>query len=461
MIEPTIIVILGATGDLSRRKLLPALFHLYNRGFLPEKFAVVGFSRKDLSNEDFRKIAKESVTGGDSLHDKKTLDGFLAHLSYSQGMFDDKDGYKKLSKKLFKTDEELGVCANKLFHFAVPPALYDNIFEHLAGSGLTIPCTGHDAGWTRVLVEKPFGNDLKTAQELDAKLGEYFDETQIFRIDHYMAKEALQDVLSFRFSNSLFEPLWNKDHIEKIEVKFYETIGIEERGKFYDEIGALRDVGQNHILQMLAFATMENPGILDAEKIRENRAKLLASLSPMSETQIKRDTERGQYKGYKNEPEVDSDSKTETYFKIKTSIDNDRWSEMPVYLESGKKLNETKKEISVYFKKPVTCVCPPEQEHIPHQNILTFRIDPDEGISIKFWAKKPGFDMSLEPKELSFMYNDKKENGEKIPDAYERVLFDSIKGDQTLFASTSELGASWNFITPIIEAWKGMELKEY
>lgn len=452
-IEPTIAIILGATGDLSRRKLLPALFHLYNRELLPEKFEVVGFSRGELSDDDFRKIARESITSKNTSHEKKTLDNFLENLSYTQGFFDDESGYKALSESLSNIDKKWGTCSNKLYHLAVPPSLYDGIFEHLAKSGLTIPCGGNE-GWTRVLVEKPFGKDLKTAKELDAKLGKLFDERQIFRIDHYMAKEALADALSFRFSNSLFEPLWNKDHIEKIEVKFYETLGMEGRGKFYDELGALRDVGQNHMLQMLAFVTMENPGKLDADAIRGNRAKLLQSLVPLSASEIKKNTLQGQYKGFRSEPDVRPDSKTETYFKIKAHIDNDRWEGMPFYLESGKKMNESKKEISIYFKKPITCICPPGEEHIKHQNILTFRIDPDEGISIKFWAKKPGFDMSLEPKELSFMYNDKKENGEKIPDAYERVLFDSIKGDRTLFASTQELEASWKFITPIVEAWK-------
>ncbi|MFQ5661641.1 MAG: glucose-6-phosphate dehydrogenase [Candidatus Paceibacteria bacterium] len=458
--EPTVIIILGATGDLSRRKLLPALFHLYNRNLLPEKFAVVGFSRKDLSNEDFRKIAKEAVTNKDNSHSEEILNKFLENISYTQGIFDEKEGYKALNESLSDIDNKWGTCSNKLFHLAVPPSLYDDIFEHLAKSGLTIPC-GADKGWTRVLVEKPFGKDLKTARELDVKLGKLFDERQIFRIDHYMAKEALQDVLSFRFSNSLFEPLWNKDHIEKIEVKFFETLGMEGRGTFYDGIGALRDVGQNHMLQMLAFATMENPGKLDADAIRKNRAELLGALAPMNKVQIKEDTKRGQYDGYKDESEVESNSKTETYFKIKAYIDNDRWEGMPFYLESGKKMNESKKEISIYFKKPTTCICPTEEEHKEHQNVLSFRIDPDEGISIRFWAKKSGFDMSLEPKELSFMYNDKKENGEKIPDAYERVLFDSIKGDQTLFASTEELEASWKFITPIFEGWKDIELKEY
>lgn len=460
MIEPTIAVIFGATGDLSRRKLLPALFHLYDRELLPERFAIVGFSRKKLSDDDFRKIAKEAITNKDNSHDEKVLNSFLENISYTQGVFDDAEGYKSLSQSLSDIDGKWGMCSNKLFHLAVPPSLYDGIFEHLASSGLTIPCGGSE-GWTRVLVEKPFGKDLKTAQELDAKLGKLFDERQIFRIDHYMAKEALQDVLSFRFSNSLFEPLWNKDHIEKIEVKFFETLGMEGRGKFYDEIGALRDVGQNHMLQMLAFVTMENPGKLDADAIRGNRAKLLESLVPLSTSEIKENTVQGQYKGFKDEPDVNTDSKTETYFKIKARIDNDRWNGMPFYLESGKKMKNAKKEISIYFKKPITCICSPEQEHIDHQNVLTFKIDPDEGISIRFWAKKPGFDMSLEPKELSFMYNDKKENGEKIPDAYERVLFDSIKGDRTLFASTQEVQASWKFITPILEEWKDMKLKEY
>lgn len=460
-VEPTVIVIFGATGDLSRRKLLPALFHLFNKGLMPENFEVVGFSRKDLSDDEFRKIAKEAIFGKDSSHSEEKLESFLKNVSYSQGMFDDKEGYKKLSKKLSQIDDKWGICGNKLFHLAVPPVSYEEIFEHLAKTGLSIPCVGDNAGWTRVLVEKPFGNDLKTAQELDAKLGKFFEESQIFRIDHYLAKEALQDILSFRFSNSLFEPLWNKDHIEKIEVRFFETLGMEGRGAFYSGIGALRDVGQNHMLQMLAFVTMENPQKLDADVIRNNRAELLKALTPLTKEQIEKNTMQAQYKGYKDEGNIPKDSRAETYFKIKAHIENERWSGVPFYLESGKKMNESKKEIVVYFKKPTTCVCSIEEGHNEHQNILTFRIDPNEGISVLFWAKKPGFDMSLEPKELSFKYGEGLVNKEQIPDAYERVLFDCIKGDQTLFASTKELEASWEFITPILEEWRDMKIEEY
>ncbi|PIP73676.1 MAG: glucose-6-phosphate dehydrogenase [Candidatus Lloydbacteria bacterium CG22_combo_CG10-13_8_21_14_all_47_15] len=462
-IEPTILIIFGGTGDLARRKIIPALLDLFVKDMLPKQFRVVGFSRRSFSDQEYRAFMREAIGKKEHGHSEEMVDSFLKMVSYTAGAFDRPLDYKTLSEALIAVDTTLGQCTNKLFYLAVPPDFYDVIFDNLANSGLTIPCGGEAEGWTRVLVEKPFGSDLDTARELDMKLGLLFKEEQIFRIDHYLAKETLQNILSFRFSNELFEPLWNKDHIEKIEISMLESLGMEGRGSFYDGVGALRDVGQNHMLQMLAFATMENPGELDAAKIREKRREIFAALRPI-ETQdaIREQTLRARYDGYTEESGVAPDSTTETYFEVKAYIDLPRWRDVPIYLKSGKQLEKKETEIRIYFNRPVSCICPePEQAH-DHQNILTFSIQPDEGISVRFWAKKPGFGVHLEPRNLSFSYYGK-EGGfnEAAPEAYERVLFDCIKGDQTLFASTQELEVAWAFITPIHRGWRDEPLETY
>lgn len=455
---PTIITIFGATGDLATRKLIPALFDLFQNGYLPFSFKVIGVSRRALSYEDYREIAKNSIIERAVALKEDMLEEFLARISYTQGTFDDEESYAQLKEVLEAEEELFGQCTNKLFYLAVPPVYYKGIFEKLAASELTKPCSD-ETGWTRILVEKPFGNDIATAQELDQVLGRLFKEEQIFRIDHYLAKETLQDILMFRFSNMLFEPLWNKDYIERVELTLSEKKGADGRGAFYDGIGALRDVGQNHLLQMLAFIAMEDPVELDAARIRTERARVLQALKPITADTVDASLVRGQYEGYLEVPAVDPASQTETFFRIKTFIDNERWQGVPFYLESGKALKEDKTEIKIYFKKTTSCLCPPGAEH-HHQNMLTFRIQPDEKISILFWAKKPGLSLDLEPKELSFSYRNTLE-GSRLADAYEKVLFDGIAGDQILFASTEEVSAAWEFITPILELWKKTQLHTY
>lgn len=455
---PTTLIIFGATGDLAERKLIPALFDLYLKKLLPKRFNVVGVSRKEKSDNEFREFAVGSIKNKKSRYSKRALEEFLKILTYQQGDILSADFYKNLSKVLAEKDKTFGQCSNKLFYLAVPPSLYDSIFQNLADSGLSVAYSG-ESGWSRILVEKPFGNNLETAQKLDRKLGFLFNENQIFRIDHYLAKETSQNILAFRFSNALFEPIWDRDHINKIEIKLLEESGIAGRGAFYDGVGALRDVGQNHILQMLAFVAMEDPKELNAEIIRKNRAEILAKLRPIDPANIKRFVSRGQYSGYQNEKNVDAKSDTETYFKICAYIDSARWQGVPFVLESGKKMKKNLTEICVYFKEPESCLCPLEAEK-HHQSVLTFHIQPKEGISVLFWSKKPGFKMELEPRELSFNYDAAKEIG-AAPDAYERILYDCIEGDQTLFASTEEVEAAWRFITPILENWKKLPLEIY
>jgi glucose-6-phosphate 1-dehydrogenase len=425
---------------------------------LPSKFRLVGFSRREWGDEEFREFLHSTIKKHILKTKSTDIESFLKHSKFQKGYFDDKNYYKQLDQTLKKIDIEVGVCTNKLFHLAVPPKMYEMIFKHLANSGLSRPCGGK-LGWTRVLVEKPFGNDLKTAQALDNLLGKLYKEEQIFRIDHYLAKETLQNILAFRFSNVLFEKIWNKDYIEKIEIKLFEKKGIETRGDFYEATGALRDVGQNHVLQMLALACMDDPRELSAKAIRKARADILKDLEIINSKELKSRAERAQYKGYKNEKAVPKSSKTETYFKIHAHIKNKRWKHVPIILEAGKKMKKDLTEIKVHFKEKPTCVCElgDEQEL---QNVLTFHIQPMAGIEIRFWANKLGFGFQVEPRELSFDYP-KTAIQDHLNDAYERVIFDCIRGDQTLFTSTEEVEASWRFITPILDNWHNTKLTTY
>ncbi|MEX1997171.1 MAG: glucose-6-phosphate dehydrogenase [Candidatus Andersenbacteria bacterium] len=454
---PTALVIFGATGDLSRRKLLPALFDLYRQGHFPTTWRIIGFSRDQYTTASFRQFVEKIITARPEKHTASQRADFLQKITYQPGQFEQGQSYLALSEELIRLEtQEFGSCSNKLFYLAVPPTYYEVIFQNLAHSGLSIPCAGAD-GWTRVLVEKPFGKDLATAQKLDQILGLLFKEEQIFRVDHYLAKEALQNILAFRFANSIFELLWNNTNIAKVEIKFWEELGVGERGAFYEDIGALRDVGQNHMLQMLALIAMEDPGKLSAAAIRRKRTNVLKQLRPLTPADIRHHTVRGQYEGYRAETAVRAASDTETYFRFRAFVDNDRWQGVPFYLESGKKMQENKTEIAIYFRESNTCLTQVAEER--HQNLLIFRIQPNEGISLVFWAKKPGFAMDLESKLLSFSYHD--EYSLLLPDAYERVLFDCFRGDQTLFTSTQEVKAAWKFITPILEQWHSSPLLTY
>jgi len=456
---PTILVIFGATGDLAQRKLLPALFDLYEKEYLPTTFRIVGFSRGARTREEFHDFVRDAIVRKKNRYSQKRLSVFLSRIFYQQGFFDQGVAYHDLATTLITLDREIGQCTNKLFHLAVSPSYYETILKNLAHSGLTIPCSA-DAGWTRVLVEKPFGRDLETAQKLDQLLGKLFREEQIFRIDHYIAKETIQNILTFRFSNTIFEPVWNARYIEKVEIKLLEDIDVGTRGDFYDSVGALRDVGQNHLLQMVAFVAMENPLKVNPDDIRAEREDVLSAIQPITGDAIARDIRRGQYDGYRNENGAAADSETETYFRITAHINNERWRGVPFVLESGKALAQKRTEIVVYFKETMPCFCPGQHEQHHHQNVVTFRIQPSEGITIRFFAKQTGLETGIEPREFSFNYH-RAQSKRDEPDAYEKVLFDCIRGDQTLFTSTKEVAAAWRFITPIIEQWHSVPLQIY
>ncbi len=458
-LHPTIFVIYGITGDLAARKLIPALLNLYTKRLLPQRFAIIGFSRRVFSREEFREFIRGRMNVRPGQFKEEDIKHFLDHITYEQGMFDDTGAYARLASKMKGIDDRWGQCSNKLYHLSVPPTLYEKILSNIAHSGLAQSCDD-GTGWTRILIEKPFGSDSETARHLDKLLGSLFKEEQIFRIDHYLAKEVLQNIMAFRFSNSMFEPLWNRNFIDKIHIKLFEKNGMEGRGAFYDPIGALKDVGQNHVLMMLAIIAMEAPKSFRAHDIRVERAKVLSKLKPMNSRSINRHVVRGQYMGYMQEVGISPSSQTETYFRIQAHVGSSRWKGVPFYLESGKALAEAKAEIDVYFKEDKRLRAGAAGTKENRQNILTFRIQPDEGIRVRFFVKKPGYDFTTESKTLKFKYSEAT-SFDIIPDDYERLIHDAFVGDQTLFASTDEIMASWKFIMSILNNLKQTQLKLY
>jgi len=448
---PTLLILFGATGDLAIKKILPALFDLFLNKDLPPLFSVVGFSRRHFSVEEYRSFVTDVIRHYKGLTvSQEDIIRFSKIFSFVSGQFDITKDYQALGEKLGKIDEEWKTCANKLFYLSVAPEFYTTICTKLHETRLTDPCSPEE-GWTRVIVEKPFGKDLKTAEELDMLLSKLFEEVQIYRIDHYLAKEMIQNILTFRFSNDLFEHQWNKNFIEKIDIRVWETLGVEERGAFYDGVGALRDVGQNHLLQMLAFVTMNEPTAFTSEAIREKRAELLKKLAPILPKNMVTATARGQYEGYKTIKNVDPSSATETYFKVMLEINDDRWRGVPIMIESGKRMGERRKEIVVNFKHPAPCFCPPGEEH--QRNRVIFSMEPKEGIVIEFWSKKPGISYQLERRSLDFLSRGTEHHTQYVEE-YKKLLIDCIEGDQTLFISTEEMKAMWCFIDPIVVAWK-------
>ncbi len=452
---PSVLVIFGATGDLARRKLIPALYHLHRKKLLPPLFQIVAFSRRELTTEAFQEIAREAVKKIPESTPAET-ESFLRLFVYIQGFFDRKTGYKHLAEFLGFKDNEWQKCSNKLFYLAVPPTYYKKVFAQLAASRLTEPCPPEE-GWTRVAVEKPFGKDLKTAEDLDKMLGRLFKEDQIYRIDHYLGKETIQNILAFRFSNSFLDPAWNNKSVQGIQVRFLEKLGLEGRGEFYDGVGALRDVGQNHLLQMLALITMRNPGVFDANAVRHARAEILKALRPLTKRNVNAQILKGQYQGFRAEKNISTNSRTETYFRIKTFIDLPEWSGVPILLEGGKAQDVNAVDISVVFRHKMPCLCVGKKHS---QNILRYEVQPQERISTSFWVKQPGTEMQIEEKDFAFDYK-QAFAGANIFDAYERLLIDAFAGNQTLFVSTEEIMASWKFVDSVETAWKNSELLAY
>lgn len=454
---PTVFVLFGITGDLVRRKILLSLYSLYCKNLLPEKLQIYGFSRRDFDDESLRNYLR-TIMQESSFGKKDKYEEFLNKFYYVRGNFTECSGYEELAGKLGHLNDEWRVCANKLFYLAVPPKYYKSILNNLSDTDLTEPCSSKE-GFTRVVLEKPFGRDLQTARSLDELLGKLFKEEQIYRVDHYLGKETVRNILAFRFSNSFLSPSWNNTHIEKIEVKMAEKLQVEKRGEFYDAVGALRDVGQNHVLQLLALFTMETPESFDADRVRVKRAESLKQLKNLSYDDVLAHTVRGQYEGYRNEEGVESDSQTETYFHIKTTFSGGAVKGVPIYLESGKALDSDRKEVLITFKHEEPCLCPTGQHY---ENVLRYTITPTEKIAIQFMVKKPGYTYELVKKDFGFDYSEEYSQQEFIP-PYEQLLLDIVRGDQTLFVSTDEILTQWSFVEPILQTWRkgNPELMEY
>jgi len=451
--DPCAMVIFGGTGDLARRKLIPALYNLNLDGLLPGSFACLGLSRRAGGSSEFRALHRESTSRYSRRKslDRQEWESFAAALESLAGDLNDPGTYDRLKRKLSGLDQTRGTRGNRLFYFATPSSDFPAILQKLKGAGLLYP-PGEER-WSRVIIEKPFGRDLRSARELNRLAAEVLDESQIYRIDHYLGKETVQNILVFRFANAIFEPLWNRKYIDHVQITAAEEIGIEGRGRFYDETGVLRDIIQNHLLQVLALCAMEVPASFQSEEIRNERVQVFRSLRPILGEEVRRSVVRAQYAGYRDEPDVRPDSRTPTYAALKVLIDNWRWQGVPFYLRAGKRLRKRSTEVDIFFQPIPHClfgrgdVC-----QLIEPNVLTLRIQPDEGIALRFACKVPGNDLSVGNVMMNFSYAG---GFERPPqEAYERLLIDCMRGDPMLFARQDDVEESWKFITPILEAWE-------
>ncbi len=454
--EPAIVVIFGASGDLTKRKLLPALFHLEQASLLPPEFAVVGVARRPLQDKFAQDMQDGIISFGGVKQDDPKLAGFLKRVTYHAMNFDDKEGYEQLDALLQKIDRERGTRGNRLFYLATAPEYFSEIIQQIGAHGMAKP----EHGTVRLIIEKPFGHDLDSARALNDEVNRVFDEGQIFRIDHYLGKETVQNVLVFRFANGIFEPIWNRNYVDHVQITAAEDIGIEGRGPFYEKAGALRDVVQNHVMELISFVAMEPPVSFDAEAMRRERVKVWRAIQPI----YLEDSVRGQYgpgvidgkqvKGYREEERVNPNSTTETYAALKLGIENWRWAGVPFYLRAGKRMAKRITEITVQFKQPPQLLFKrqegPCKELQP--NLISMRIQPDEGISLRFGAKVPSPNMEVCPVLMDFSYSDA--FGKSSANGYERLLLDAMLGDATLFAHRDGVEATWGLLSPILKQWE-------
>jgi glucose-6-phosphate 1-dehydrogenase len=450
---PSAMVVFGASGDLTSRKLLPSIFQIFSEGLLHEKFYLLGSGRKKLTDEDFREVAQKAIRSKFVDVSTEDLNSFTDKLYYVDGDYTDAAFYKHIKTRLGELEKKHKVGDNLLFYLAIPPFLYTTVVSHL-GSADLVSC-----GF-KLIVEKPFGRDLKSAAELNDNISQCFNESQIYRIDHYLGKETVQNILMFRFANSIFEPLWNRNYIDHIQITIAEKLGVEHRGSFYDSTGALRDIFQNHMLAILTLVAMEPPASFEADHIRDEKVKLLCSIRPFKTGELKDVLVRGQYgqgkingqkvPDYRSEPGIAPQSRTETFVAAKLFIDNWRWKGVPFYLRTGKRLSKKDTEINIIFKKvPHSMFVSSGIEDLP-ANILTLQIQPEEGISLSFQAKRPGSKMCMGTLNMNFCYKDV--FGVSVPEAYQRLLLDCMIGDQTLFTRYDSVEIAWNLLTPVIEA---------
>ncbi len=452
--EPCSVVIFGATGDLTRRKLAVALYNLHLDRLLPGTYSVVGVGRREMPTGAFVSSLREGI----EKHSRRPLDEELwgemaAGISYVST--DGPDGYARLSDHLDRLDRERELGGNRLFYLATPPSAFPKIIDQLGSAGLNQP--GKGGGWARVVVEKPIGTDLASAHELNQIVNRVFDEPDVYRIDHYLGKETVQNLLVFRFANAIFEPLWNRRYVDHVQLTVAEPIGVEGRGSYYEESGTTRDMVQNHMFQLLCLTAMEPPVSLDADAIRDEKVKVLKALRPVTRGQVDEHSVRGQYAegvvggrpvpGYKQEPDVSESSSTETYVALRLQIENWRWAGVPFYLRAGKRLPKRVTEIALRFRNVPHALF--TQDSVP--NTLALRIQPDEGITLKFDSKLPGPKPRIQPVTMDFRYGTS--FGQQPPEAYERLILDAILGDSTLFIRRDEVEAAWTYIDRLMEGW--------
>ncbi len=457
--DPGVIVIFGASGDLTSRKLVPALYELASQRRLPLEMAVVGISRTEMSHDEFRKklrdTLEEHVSGGVS---DEVWESFAGGIFYLPGDSKEPDTYKELKDFLKKLDSERGTRGNRAFYLSASPSLFPTIVERLGEAGMN---EGEEGGWSRLVVEKPFGRDLGSARELNEEIRRYFDETQIYRIDHYLGKETVQNILALRFANGIFEPIWNQHYVDHVQITVAEDIGVGTRGAFYEEAGALRDIVQNHVMQVLCLTAMEPPVAFDAESLREEKVKVLKAVRPIPEEEVEDYAVRGQYtpgwvwgeevEGYREEKNVDPESVTDTYVALRLFVDNWRWAGVPFYLRAGKRMPKKATEIAIQFhSSPHTPFARRDTEGL-EPNVLVVRVQPQEGVSLKIGAKVPGAGFEVSSVNMDLLYGTA--FLEEAPDAYQRLLLDLMLGDPTLFIRADEAEGAWRILDPVMRHW--------
>jgi glucose-6-phosphate 1-dehydrogenase len=462
--EPCALVIFGASGDLAERKIIPALYYLSRQRILPDGFSVLGCGRTQFTNDEFRSKMQRAVAEFLRLSPEESAafpDQFGQTLSYLSGNFGEPAAYELLKTALDRLDRERGTAGNRLFYLATPPSFFPVIVERLGAAGLARP-QDPVRGWTRIVIEKPFGRDLASARELNRSVTQAFNEDQVYRIDHYLGKETVQNLLVFRFANGVFEPIWNRRYIDHVQITVAEDLGVEDRGSYYEEAGLLRDMIQNHVLQLLSLVAMEPPATFNANAVRDEKAKVLRAIRPVPAERVHEFAVRGQYRegfvngtavpAYRSEPKVSPNSTTETFAALKLYVDDWRWADVPFYLRSGKRMAKRASEIAIQFRRvPHLLFRDCTTQHID-PNLLIVHIQPDEGMSLRFSAKLPGPVMRIQPVTMNFRYGD--EFGASPPTAYETLLLDCMSGDATLFNRLDAVELSWELVDPILHRWK-------